>query len=220
MNQFLDNFQKMLQTPEGVLEVVSSLVISLCVIVVFSAVLINFISCREAQGIKRERKSIVATGTMTLFFVLVYAVIRLRIGEVAISLFWMRVGMVAVGLMVIVFGCVVNILGRLRLGGNWANQATIYQEQQLVTSGIYGWVRHPLYASLIWMFFGASLVYANMVACLLTALIFWPFMAYRAGLEETMLSREFSEYGDYQRRVGMFFWKPGRRSAQNGRKEP
>lgn len=49
------------------------------------------------------------------------------------------------------------------------------------------------------------------VAFLLTALVFWPFMVYRAGLEEAMLAREFSEYADYQRNVGRFFWKTGLR---------
>ena len=106
------------------------------------------------------------------------------------------------------FGCAVNILGRVQLGGNWANQATIYQKQKLVTAGVYGWVRHPLYASLIWMFFGASVVYANWFAFVLNSAIFVPFMVYRAGLEEAMLAAEFPDYGDYRRRVGMFFWKP------------
>ncbi|MEI7879977.1 MAG: isoprenylcysteine carboxylmethyltransferase family protein [bacterium] len=206
----LENLQRMTQTPGGMLELVSSLVISLSATVVFAAVFINFLSCRR-EGVKRERKSIVATGSMTSFFVLVYLVIRFRVGEVSIPWFPVRLCMVLSGLMVIVTGCIVNILGRFQLGGNWANQATIYQEQKLVMSGVYSWVRHPLYASLIWMFFGAGLVYANVVAFLLTALVFWPFMVYRAGLEEAMLAREFSEYADYQRNVGRFFWKTGLR---------
>jgi len=222
MNEQLEMLGKLLSSPEGFLQVLSSLVISLCVTAVFAAVLINFLSCRQSQekGIKRERKSVVATGTMTLFFLLYYVVIRVRLGEVEIHPAGLRVGMVVTGLVVLVFGCAVNILGRFRLGGNWANQATIYQEQKLVTAGVFGWVRHPLYASLIWMFFGASLVYANVVACLLNALVFWPFMTYRAGLEEAMLAREFSEYDDYKRRVGRFFWKPRFLQDPPERKEP
>jgi len=218
MNQHLEAIQQLLRTPGGRLDVVSSLVISLCVIVVFAAVLVNFrMSRRAGEGVKRERKSLVATGSMTVFFLLFYGVIRFRIGEMPIATSGLRISMVVTGLSVIVFGCAVNILGRFRLGGNWANQATIYQEQKLVTAGVYGWVRHPLYASLIWMFFGASLVYANAVAFLMNALIFLPFMVYRAGLEETLLAREFEEYGDYQKRVGMLFWKPGGRQK---RKDP
>ena len=214
MNHLIETIQKLSQTPVGLLDLISSLVITICVVVVFSAVFINFVTCRHSTGIKRERKSIVATGTMTLFFFCFYAVIRLRIGEVDVPAVWARAGMVATGLCVIVFGCAVNILGRFRLGGNWANQATIYQEQKLVTSGVYGWVRHPLYASLIWMFFGASLVYANVVACLMNCVIFLPFMTYRAGLEEAMLAREFSEYEIYKQQVGRFFWKPRLRRKQ------
>ena len=219
MNQRLEDLMRMLQSPTGALELVAPLVISMCVMVVFAAVIINFISCRQPDGIKRERKSVVATGTMTLFFCLFYAAVRSRIGEVPVPATWVRIVMVVAGLAVIVFGCAVNVMGRFRLGGNWANQATIYREQKLVTSGVYGWVRHPLYASLIWMFFGASLVYANVAAFLLNALIFVPFMVYRAGLEEAMLAAEFKEYGDYQRRVGMLFWKPGFRRGRSHTRE-
>jgi len=209
MSPWFDTFERMLRARGGLLEVAASLTIGTCVATVFAAVLVNFLSCRQAKGIKRERKSIVATGTMTAFFLVFYIVIRLRIGELAIPASWARISMVVAGLIVIVFGCVVNVLGRLQLGQNWANQATIYREQKLVTSGVYGWVRHPLYASLIWMFFGASLVYANVTAFLLNGLVFVPFMAYRARLEEALLTAEFTDYSDYRRRVGLFFWKPG-----------
>lgn len=214
MNPRLEDFQRLLQSPGGLLDVIAPLVISTCVTVVFAAVLINFVSCRRAEGVKRERKSMVATGTMTLYFVLFYLVIRSRLGEVTVPANGLRIGLAVAGLAAIVFGCIVNVMGRFRLGGNWANQATIYKEQKLVTSGVYGWVRHPLYASLIWMFFGASLVYANWVAFLFNGLVFVPFMVYRAGLEEALLAAEFKDYADYRQRVGMLFWKPGFRQGR------
>ncbi len=215
MSTMPDVWRQCLQTPAGVLNLVASLVITSCAIGVFGAVLVNFLTChRGHDGVKKERRSVVATGTMTLFFVGYYLLIRFRVGEVPLDAFGLRLAMAAAGLAVIVFGCVVNIAGRLRLGRNWANQATIYDGQSLVTTGVYGWVRHPLYASIIWMFFGASLVYANAAAFLANTLVFVPFMTYRARLEEAMLAREFKDYEDYCRRVGRFFWKkPAARRA-------
>jgi len=101
----------------------------------------------------------------------------------------------------------VNVRGRFNLGKNWSNQIKIYQDHYLVSSGVYHFVRHPLYGSIIWMFFGASLVYLNYLALLSNVLIFIPAMYFRAKQEEKMLMQEFPEYKEYQKRVGMFFPK-------------
>lgn len=192
----------------GFLQLAASLVISLCAVAVFAAVFVNFMACGRRQGVKRERRSFVATGSMVAFFVGLYGLVRLQVGVVPVPDARLRVAMVLAGLAAIVAGCVVNILGRLRLGRNWANQATIYEGQELVTTGVYALVRHPLYASLIWMFYGASAVYANAAVFAATTLVFVPFMSYRARLEEDLLSREFRGYQAYRQRVGMFFVKP------------
>ena len=106
-----------------------------------------------------------------------------------------------------VFSAAVNICGRMSLGKNWANQIKIYPDHVFVASGAYRLVRHPLYASIIWIFFGASLVYENYVAFFLTLLVFVPFMYYRAKQEEDLLTKEFQDYKNYQKEVGMFFPK-------------
>jgi protein-S-isoprenylcysteine O-methyltransferase Ste14 len=146
---------------------------------------------------------------MVAFFVVFYLLIRLRIGEIRLPSVPLRVALVVAGLLLIVCGCWVNIAGRFALGGNWADQVTIYSDQSLVTTGVYGLVRHPLYASLVWMFLGASLVYVNLAAFLANALVFTPFMYYRARREEGLLRAEFPAYAEYGARVGMFL--PGRR---------
>ncbi len=207
MNTFLHFFAQSPRPPADTLHQVAFLIISLCVLAIFSAVFLNFMACLRHQDVKKEKRSLVATGTMSLFFFLFYTLIHRRIGSVPIDHAPLEFGLSLVGLGLIVFGCVVNILGRLRLGRNWANQATIYRDQKLVVSGVYAWVRHPLYASLIWMFYGACLVYPNVPAFLATSLVFVPFMIHRARLEEALLAKEFSDYPAYRQRVGMFFPK-------------
>ena len=195
------------------------LIIGLCVTAIFTAVFLNFWRCSRPQGVKQERRSLVATGSMTLFFAAFTLLIHYRIGALALpDPFRLPLGVLGLGL--VVLGCVVNLLGRLRLGRNWANQATLYADQKLVVSGIYAWVRHPLYASLIWMFLGACLVFPNLAAFLATALVFVPFMHYRARLEERLLTGEFPDYAAYRRRTGMFFPKWPRKSAQSNGEQP
>ena len=46
----------------------SSLIVALCVIAVLVAVLVDFMEFHKKSQTKKEKKSIVATGTMLLFF--------------------------------------------------------------------------------------------------------------------------------------------------------
>jgi len=110
-------------------------------------------------------------------------------------------------LAVIIFGTVVNIWGRMALGHNWANQIKMYENQKIVHSGPYAFIRHPLYASLIWMFLAGSFLYFNWLLFLLTICVFVPFMTWRARQEETLLEETFPVYRKYWRMTGMFFPK-------------
>jgi len=72
--------------------------------------------------------------------------------------------------------------------------------QQVVSTGVYGFVRHPMYLGAILMFFGAPLLlgswYGFLAALALTALL----MARILG-EEKLLSRELEGYQEYTKKV-------------------
>jgi protein-S-isoprenylcysteine O-methyltransferase Ste14 len=142
-----------------------------------------------------------------LFFLFFYYLIRFNIGRIYLSYQWLRVMMMIIGDLILIFGCWVNLKGRMVLGKNWSNQIKIYKDHYLVTNGVYQIVRHPLYASIVWMFFGASLIYVNYLSFLANIFIFVPFMYYRAKQEEGLLIKEFKDYKNYQLKVGMFFPK-------------
>jgi protein-S-isoprenylcysteine O-methyltransferase Ste14 len=184
-----------------------STTLSLCTLAIFLSVAISFLEHSKKDEVKKEKKSIVETGTMTGFFVMYYLIIRFHLGTITMSSQRDQVYLIAIGIVVIVVGTLVNVIGRYQLGKNWANQIKIYKDHQLMTSGMFKIVRHPLYASLIWIFFGASFIYQNWLAFLLNSFIFLPFMYYRAKQEESLLKKEFPDYGTYTKRVGMFFPK-------------
>lgn len=188
--------------------VVADTVTALCVLAMLAAVVFNFLNTEKDRSF-RERRSPVATASMAAFFILLYFTIRLRWSALELDGF---VAIRSCGLVLMAFGAAFNILGRVFLKKNWADHVRVYSDQQLVTNGAYRIVRHPLYASIIWMFFGAAIAYLNPLAAAETVLIFIPAMTYRSNLEEQALAETFGDqYSSYRKTTGRFFPKIGRR---------
>jgi len=197
-----------LRWPTGPVEVAlaaASTVIGVCAALVLGAVVFNVAESHKAGPVAQRQRSPVATATMLLFVAVLYLIVRLRVGAAPVQSPAVALLLAYSGALMFVVGCIVNLKGRVRLGQNWADHVTIYRAQTLVTGGVFGFVRHPLYASLIWMFYGASLSYRNWAAALATTLIFVPMMHYRARQEESMLEQRFPGYARYRSRVGRFF---------------
>lgn len=186
---------------------ITQIIISLCVGTLFIAILLDFAEFHVDRKAKKEKKSIVETGTMFLFFFGYYALVRLQIGAVHIDDIYMKNALIVIGLVLLIIGTIVNVMGRFSLGKNWSNQIKIYSDHTFVSGGMYAVVRHPLYASIIWMFLAGSMIFANYLALVATIVVFIPFMYYRAKQEESLLGKEFKEYEIYQKKVGMFFPK-------------
>jgi protein-S-isoprenylcysteine O-methyltransferase Ste14 len=184
----------------------------LSLLVVGGAIVVDFASYhRQARDVVRGDRSLVETGSMTAFLVVYYVAIRFRVLAIALP-GPVRTAMILVGLALMVAGVAFNVAGRFELGSNWANQIKIYAGHTLKTTGPYSVVRHPLYASLIWIFVGGSLVYSNLLALALTLGLFTPMMVVRALKEETLLAETFGEpYAAYRRRTGMLLPTPWRR---------
>lgn len=183
------------------------LIICSSVLGLFVSILIDFTLYTRDKHVKKEKKSIVETGTMTLFFLAFYLILITRKGVLPIYSDNLKRTIIIIGTLAIVSGCIINITGRFNLGSNWANHIKIYDEHTLVQRGMYKVVRHPLYASIMLMFYGGCLVYRNTLGFLAVTFIFIPFMYYRAKQEETLLIQTFAEYNGYKKRTGMFFPK-------------
>ena len=204
ITQRLDELGRSLGTFAGI----ARAIIVLCVLATLAAVLVNFLLARKSGEVTAESHSVVATGSMLGFFAGYYCLIRFQIGVIPLPVTFVALPLACVGLALVVIGTGVNILGRFALGGNWGDQIRIYRDHQLVTGGVYRYVRHPLYASLIWMFFGAALFFQNWLALAADLGIFLPAMYYRGRQEEVALRSLFPPYAEYARKTGMFFPLP------------
>ena len=181
------------------------IIISVSVFALFLSVFIDFMLFSQSKNVKKERKSIVETGTMTAFFMIYYFILASKVGTIGIASQFTKQLMMILGTVMILSGCAANIKGRFNLGKNWANQIKIYKEHTLVQTGMYSIVRHPLYSSIILMFYGGCLVYRNITAFAAVSLIFVPFMYYRAKQEESLLLQSFPKYAEYKEKTGMLF---------------
>lgn len=195
----------------GVIQYGVGVIVAACVTAVFISVFADFYLYNKKKNIRYEKHSIVATGSMTAFYIFYYILMRFNIGRsqsLEGDFFYIQLIM---GVVMILGGTAVNILGRIQLKGNWANHIKIYEKHTLITRGVYGYVRHPLYASIILMLYGGCLVFSNWLNAVLTTILFIPAMYYRAKQEEGLLQETFSDYESYKNRVGLFFPKSLRR---------
>jgi protein-S-isoprenylcysteine O-methyltransferase Ste14 len=87
------------------------------------------------------------------------------------------------------------------LGNRFSGLVAIQPGHILVTSGLYGVIRHPSYLGLLISTLGWGLVFRSGVGVLLAALLVWPLLA-RINAEERLLRSQFGEeYDAYRTRT-------------------
>jgi protein-S-isoprenylcysteine O-methyltransferase Ste14 len=89
------------------------------------------------------------------------------------------------------------------LGLNWSPSLEIREKHELVTRGIYGVIRHPMYASQWLWVIAQPLLLQNWIAGFANLVIFIPFYFLRVQAEEQLMIDKFgSRYQAYMQRVG------------------
>jgi protein-S-isoprenylcysteine O-methyltransferase Ste14 len=89
------------------------------------------------------------------------------------------------------------------LGTNWSVSLELDREHRLVTSGVYRWIRHPMYASFFVMAMAQALLLPNGIAAGAAFAAVSLLYAVRKPHEEAMMLAHFgTEYEAYMRRSG------------------
>lgn len=116
---------------------------------------------------------------------------------------WEREGSVQAGRALLIFSGLIALGGFLSLGRNLTANPQPRANAVLVQHGIYRFMRHPLYSSLILVGFGWSLLWQSGPA-LVAALVLVMVLHGKARTEERFLRERFPGYAEYSKRVRRF----------------
>lgn len=96
------------------------------------------------------------------------------------------------------------------LGLNWSPTLEIREKHELITRGIYGVIRHPMYASQWLWVIAQPLLLQNWIAGWVNLLVFIIFYFLRVKAEEQLMIEQFGDqYRAYMQNVGAVFPKMG-----------
>ncbi|MGA7295933.1 MAG: isoprenylcysteine carboxylmethyltransferase family protein [Rhodanobacteraceae bacterium] len=96
-------------------------------------------------------------------------------------------------------GLAFSVWARLYLGSNWSASVQVKQDHELVRSGPYRYVRHPIYTGMLTGFLGCALALDQWRGLLALAIVLAGFI-YKLRLEERWMLETFGEaYADYRR---------------------
>jgi len=106
-----------------------------------------------------------------------------------------------IGAVLTLAGLLVTVWARVHLGRNWSGTITVKHDHELITSGPYRFVRHPIYSGLLLAFIGSALARAEWRGVLAVVLAFWALWR-KLRIEEQWMREQFGlAYEAYARRV-------------------
>jgi len=140
--------------------------------------------------------------------------LRIRVVIVVVAILLARLGalgdhrvstdpwLAAVGLVLFALGLGVAIWARLHIGRNWGTPMTQKDEPELVTSGPYRFVRHPIYSGILVASIGTAVALSWL--WLPVVALAGIYFVYSATVEERFLTEEFpDDYPPYKRSTKM-----------------
>ncbi len=108
------------------------------------------------------------------------------------------------GVALTVAGIAFAIWARWHLGENWSATVTLKEGHELINTGPYRRIRHPIYTGMLLAFVGTALALGEYRALIAVGIVLVAFYA-KAKKEERFLAQEFGEkFREHSRRTGMF----------------
>jgi protein-S-isoprenylcysteine O-methyltransferase Ste14 len=135
---------------------------------------------------------------------LAFVIVIVLLSTTRIPLRWLYLQLWPVGLWPFWLGAAVTILGLLfavwareHLGRNWSRSVTIKQGHELITTGPYAVVRHPIYTGILTGFLGMAIAISQVRGFIVFVLIFLAFWI-KFRMEEKWMRSQFGEaYATY-----------------------
>ncbi len=110
------------------------------------------------------------------------------------------------GLILFVLGIIISIIAILQLRKSLSPFPSPRSNTQLITEGLYKYIRHPIYSGIILITFGFSLYEASFYKIMISILLY-TLLHFKSLYEEKKLTIKFHDYKDYRNFTGRFFPK-------------
>ncbi len=107
---------------------------------------------------------------------------------------------------VTITGIIVLSLALLQLNKNLSPFPTPKSTSKLTQTGLYHFVRHPIYTGILLTTFGYAL-YTDSSFKLLISIVLLILFYFKSSYEESMLLKRYSDYSTYKKKVGRFLPK-------------
>ncbi len=107
------------------------------------------------------------------------------------------------GVVIMALGIAFTVWARVTLGRNWSSTITLKQNHELIQTGPYDWVRHPIYTGVLMMVVGTAIAVGEWRALLAAALVLGSLLI-KLRIEEKWMTDYFGPgYAAYSKRVAM-----------------
>ncbi|HSA99150.1 MAG TPA: isoprenylcysteine carboxylmethyltransferase family protein [Anaerolineales bacterium] len=111
--------------------------------------------------------------------------------------------------LLLVAGLVVAIIARRTLAGNWSAAVALKKDHELITTGLYQYVRHPIYTGMLLMVLGTALLLGTLGACIgffIILLGVWLKLKEEEALLMETFTEEYSSYKNHTKILIPFLW--------------
>ena len=109
-----------------------------------------------------------------------------------------------IGVVLAAAGVGIAIWARWHLGANWSGVVTLKEGHELIRSGPYRTMRHPIYLGILLALLGSAVALGE-VRGLLAVTVAWLSFYTKARREESFLTQEFGDrFAEHRRHTGMF----------------
>lgn len=164
------------------------------------------VSAANQKSVKKRE-----TGSERMGQILPMAVCYLLLFEPFMGFGWLGLRFVAkrqdvelVGLLVTAIGIAFAIWARAHLGANWSAAVSIRAGHELIRTGPYRRIRHPIYTGMILAAVGTALVVGQMRGVVAVAICLGAFYL-KSSKEERWLAQEFGDnFKTHTEHTGMF----------------
>jgi protein-S-isoprenylcysteine O-methyltransferase len=156
--------------------------------------------------VSSTKKTVKNTGGWVLrflfyFFIALFVYLQYQIDFLGIKLWPDTLITKIIADIVTFIGLLIMLWARKTLDRNWSADIVLKEEHELITSGPYAYVRHPIYTGLIFMVLGVVL-YVDTLAFTIFFILFVFGAYFKAKKEERLLISHFKDkYHEYKKNV-------------------